>query len=74
MVLPLLKLGTLALKTLSKPIASRLKQQAALHPKFRTSIISFARTVHMLANIRRKTVIISAMLYEAKCWAMKRVH
>ncbi|CAL4952593.1 unnamed protein product [Urochloa decumbens] len=35
MALPLAKLGTLALRTLSKPIASRLKSQAAVHPKFR---------------------------------------
>ncbi|KAI3764970.1 hypothetical protein L2E82_14988 [Cichorium intybus] len=55
MVLPLLKLGTLALKTLSKPIASRLKKQAALHPKFRTSIISFAQANHRLTtNIQRR--------------------
>ncbi|KAJ6377234.1 hypothetical protein OIU76_026244, partial [Salix suchowensis] len=44
MVLPLLKLGTLALKTLSKPLASKLKQQAALHPKFRQFIINIAQT------------------------------
>ncbi|KAJ0430102.1 hypothetical protein HanHA300_Chr17g0665121 [Helianthus annuus] len=50
MVLPLLKLGTLALKTLSKPIAKRLKQQAAIHPKFRTSIIGFAQFVDCRAR------------------------
>ncbi|KAL8228118.1 hypothetical protein R6Q57_015702 [Mikania cordata] len=55
MVLPLLKLGTLALKTLSKPIASRLKQQAAIHPKFRASIIGFAQANHRLTtNIQRR--------------------
>ncbi|GJU96600.1 gag-pol polyprotein [Tanacetum coccineum] len=43
MVFPSLKLGTLVLKTVSKPLASRLKQQAALHPKFRTSIIGLAQ-------------------------------
>lgn len=45
MVLPLLKLGTLALKTLSKPVASRLKQQAALHPRFREFIVSIAQVL-----------------------------
>ncbi|KAJ0836616.1 hypothetical protein HanRHA438_Chr16g0769011 [Helianthus annuus] len=55
MVLPLLKLGTLALKTLSKPIASRLKQQAAIHPKFRASIIGLAQANHRLTtNIQRR--------------------
>lgn len=45
MVLPLLKLGTLALKTLSKPIAARLKKEAGLHPKFRHLIISIAQVL-----------------------------
>lgn len=45
MVLPLLKLGTLAVKTLSKPLASKLKQQAAFHPKFRQLIINFAQVL-----------------------------
>lgn len=43
MVLPVLKLGTLALKTLSKPVAAKLKQQAAIHPRFRQFIISMAQ-------------------------------
>ncbi|KAI4978829.1 hypothetical protein ZWY2020_015582 [Hordeum vulgare] len=30
--LPVMKLGTLLLRTLSKPIANRLKSQAAVHP------------------------------------------
>nr|XP_043624892.1 OPA3-like protein [Erigeron canadensis] len=55
MVLPLVKLGTLLLKTVSKPIASRLKQQAAYHPKFRTKIISLAQANHRLTtNIQRR--------------------
>ncbi|XP_076931171.1 OPA3-like protein [Bidens hawaiensis] len=55
MVLPLLKLGTLALRTLSKPIASRLKQHAATHPKFRASIIGLAQANHRLTtNIQRR--------------------
>lgn len=43
MMLPLAKLGTLVLRTLSKPLASRLKQQAAHHPRFREIIINFAQ-------------------------------
>lgn len=46
MVLPLLKLGTLALKTLSKPVASRLKQQAAFHPRFRQLIVDMAQVLN----------------------------
>jgi hypothetical protein len=45
MALPVAKLGTLALRTLSKPIASRLKSQAAVHPKFRNFIIAIAQVI-----------------------------
>ncbi|KAI4990941.1 hypothetical protein ZWY2020_039312 [Hordeum vulgare] len=41
--LPVMKLGTLLLQTLSKPIANRLKSRAAVHPKFRGFIISIAQ-------------------------------
>ncbi|KAK4743721.1 hypothetical protein SAY87_010033 [Trapa incisa] len=54
MVLPLLKLGTLALKTLSKPVASRLKQQAALHPRFRQFIVSFAQSNHRMTTTMQR--------------------
>ncbi|KAJ8545479.1 hypothetical protein K7X08_018062 [Anisodus acutangulus] len=55
MALPVLKLGTLALKTLSKPIGSRLKQQARLHPKFRNFIVSIAQENHRLTTtVQRK--------------------
>lgn len=47
-MLPLLKLGTLALKTLSKPIAARLKQQAGIHPRFRNMIVSVAQVFSVL--------------------------
>jgi len=50
MILPLFKLGTLALKTLSKPIASRLKTQAAHHPRFRSLIINLAQTNHKFST------------------------
>ncbi|KAF7822945.1 OPA3-like protein [Senna tora] len=45
-VLPVVKLGTLALKTLCKPIANRLKKEAGYHPKFRRLIISIAQANH----------------------------
>lgn len=50
MILPLFKLGTLVLKTLSKPIATRLKTQAAHHPRFRTLIINMAQTNHKFST------------------------
>lgn len=43
MVLPFLKLGVLVLKTLAKPIAAKLKQQAGVHPRFRQLIINIAQ-------------------------------
>ncbi|KDP21025.1 hypothetical protein JCGZ_21496 [Jatropha curcas] len=54
MVLPLLKLGTLAVKTLSKPLASKLKQQAAYHPKFRQFIVNFAQANHRLTTTMQR--------------------
>lgn len=46
MILPVVKLGTLALKTFCKPIANRLKKEAGLHPKFRQFIINIAQANH----------------------------
>lgn len=48
MILPVVKLGTLALKTACKPIANRLKKEAGLHPRFRQFIINFAQ-VYLLS-------------------------
>ncbi|KAA8519730.1 hypothetical protein F0562_013986 [Nyssa sinensis] len=56
MVLPLLKLGTLALKTLSKPIAARLKKEAGLHPRFRNYIISIAQANHRLTTTMQRRI------------------
>ncbi|CAL5412280.1 hypothetical protein ACSBR2_014576 [Camellia fascicularis] len=56
MVLPLLKLGTLALKTLSKPIAARLKKEAGLHPKFRQSIINMAQANHRFTTTIQRSI------------------
>lgn len=46
MVLPLVKLGTLVLKTAAKPIAGRLKKEAGRHPKFRQLIMNIAQANH----------------------------
>ncbi|TKY71771.1 OPA3 protein [Spatholobus suberectus] len=56
MVLPLLKLGTLAVKTLSKPVASRLKQQAALHPRFRQLIVNMAQANHQVTTKMQRRI------------------
>ncbi|KAG2717443.1 hypothetical protein I3760_03G175600 [Carya illinoinensis] len=45
MILPVVKLGILALKTICKPIANRLKKEASLHTKFRQFIINIAQVV-----------------------------
>ncbi|RVW46766.1 hypothetical protein CK203_084470 [Vitis vinifera] len=44
MILPVVKLGTLALKTMCKPIGTRIKKDAGLHPKFRQFIINIAQS------------------------------
>ncbi|KAJ3695249.1 hypothetical protein LUZ60_000626 [Juncus effusus] len=55
MVLPAVKLLSLVLKTFSKPVAARLKQQAGIHPKFRNLIISLAQANHRLTtNLQRQ--------------------
>ncbi|KAH9606531.1 hypothetical protein KSS87_000518 [Heliosperma pusillum] len=56
MVLPLFKLGTLALRTLSKPIANRLKKQAGFHPKFRGFIISIAQGNHRFTTTLQRRI------------------
>ncbi|KAJ8616410.1 hypothetical protein MRB53_035782 [Persea americana] len=52
--IPVVKLGSLVLKTLSKPIASRLKQQAGIHPKFRNFIINIAQTNHRFTTTMQR--------------------
>lgn len=56
MVLPLLKLGTLALRTVSKPIANRLKQQAEKHAKFRQFIVGIAQANHRLTTTVQRMI------------------
>eukprot|EP00475_Leptophrys_vorax_P011665 TRINITY_DN18209_c0_g1_i1.p1 TRINITY_DN18209_c0_g1~~TRINITY_DN18209_c0_g1_i1.p1 ORF type:complete len:204 (+),score=40.73 TRINITY_DN18209_c0_g1_i1:326-937(+) len=48
MVIPFVKLGALALKTLSKPLANVVKRRAKSHPRFRETIINFAQSYHKL--------------------------
>ncbi|URD93085.1 Optic atrophy 3 protein (OPA3) [Musa troglodytarum] len=57
MLLPVVKLGSLVLRTLSKPIASRLKQQTGNYPRFREYIIGLAQANH------RFTTTIQRRLY-----------
>lgn len=55
MILPVAKLGTLLLKTMPKPIATRLKTEASRHPKFRQLIINLAQANHRIStNIQRR--------------------
>ncbi|CAL5391517.1 unnamed protein product [Camellia sinensis] len=55
MILPVVKLGTLALKTACKPIANRLKKEAGLHPKFRQLIVNIAQANHrFMTNMQRR--------------------
>ncbi|KAL4563264.1 hypothetical protein LXL04_027304 [Taraxacum kok-saghyz] len=56
MSLPFMKLGTLVLRTLSKPIASRLKKEAAINPRFRTSIIGIAQANHRLTTTLQRRI------------------
>ncbi|KAJ4904915.1 Optic atrophy 3 protein (OPA3) [Raphanus sativus] len=46
MVFPLVKLGSLALRTICKPIANSLKKQAGISPGFRQFIVNIAQANH----------------------------
>lgn len=46
--LPLLKMGTLLVKTLSKPIANIVKSQAKDNKKFRAMCINGGQRVHRM--------------------------
>ncbi|RPA90119.1 hypothetical protein L873DRAFT_1719274 [Choiromyces venosus 120613-1] len=43
-----LKLGSLAIRTLAKPIASRIRAQARDHPRFRRLCINIAQQIHRI--------------------------
>lgn len=85
MVLPLMKLGTLLVKTVSKPLASQLKHQAKVHPQFRQFIINFAQVI-FLSHLHFRSEIcwfrflimifdyLRVFLYQKKndmCWLLK---
>lgn len=44
--LPLFKLGTLLVRTLSKPLAKRIKQEAANHPRISRWTIALGQFSH----------------------------
>ncbi|KAL3333024.1 hypothetical protein AABB24_033209 [Solanum stoloniferum] len=50
MILPVFKLGTLALKSFCKPIGNRIKKEAGYHPRFRNFIINIAQVNHRLST------------------------
>ncbi|KAL5730544.1 hypothetical protein ACHQM5_003351 [Ranunculus cassubicifolius] len=56
MILPFVKLGTLALKTMCKPIATRLKTQAGRHPRFRQLIIDIAQVNHRFTTTMQRRI------------------
>ncbi|KAI3925584.1 hypothetical protein MKW98_001438 [Papaver atlanticum] len=56
MSLPFFKLGTLVLKTVCKPIATRLKVEAGKHPRFRQLIVDFAQTNHRLTTTVQRRI------------------
>ncbi|KDP24058.1 hypothetical protein JCGZ_25715 [Jatropha curcas] len=56
MILPVLKLGTLALKTFCKPIANRLKKEAGLHPRYRQFIINIAQANHRFTTTVQRRI------------------
>lgn len=45
MILPVIKLGSLFVRTMSKPMATHLKQAAVYHPMFRGLIINLAQVI-----------------------------
>lgn len=56
MILPVFKLGTLALKSFCKPIGNRIKKEAGYHPRFRNFIINIAQANHRLSTKLQRRV------------------
>ncbi|XP_009588607.1 uncharacterized protein [Nicotiana tomentosiformis] len=50
MILPVFKLGALALKSFCKPIGRRIKKEAGYHPRFRNFIINIAQANHRFST------------------------
>ncbi|GLT86810.1 hypothetical protein SLE2022_049250 [Rubroshorea leprosula] len=76
MMLPLARLGALALRTLCKPIANRLKVEAGLHPRFRQFIINIAQVLFaylpsvVIPNFRLMVYGFAVALNEFCCFAL----
>ncbi|XP_026392092.1 optic atrophy 3 protein homolog isoform X2 [Papaver somniferum] len=56
MMLPVVKLGSLVLRTICKPIANRLKVAAGKHPRFREYIINIAQTNHRFTTTVQRRI------------------
>ncbi|KAL5543047.1 hypothetical protein UlMin_010757 [Ulmus minor] len=66
MKLLLVELGTMFLKSLSQPIANRLKQTASKQPRFRQCIINIARKNHTLTTCMQKLIYGNATAVEIR--------
>ncbi|XP_019449046.1 PREDICTED: OPA3-like protein [Lupinus angustifolius] len=55
-VLPVVKLGTMFLRTVCKPIANRLKKEAGIHPKFRHLITTIAQANHRFSTTIQRRI------------------
>ncbi|KAI3953273.1 hypothetical protein MKX01_042268 [Papaver californicum] len=56
MKLPVVKLGILAVRTMCKPVANRLKAAAGKHSRFREYIICIAQTNHRLTTTVQRRI------------------
>ncbi|XP_026409009.1 OPA3-like protein [Papaver somniferum] len=56
MMLSIVKLGSLVLRTICKPIASRLKVATGKHPRFRRCIINVAQTNHRFTTTVQRQI------------------
>ncbi|KAL8460443.1 hypothetical protein ACS0TY_032110 [Phlomoides rotata] len=50
MALPVVKLGSLLVRTIPKPIANRLKRAASYHPRFGALIVDLAQGYHRMTS------------------------
>ncbi|KAL5543046.1 hypothetical protein UlMin_010756 [Ulmus minor] len=61
-----MELGTMFLKSLSQPIANRLKQTTSKQPRFRQCIINIARKNHTLTTCMQKLIYGNATAAEIR--------
>ncbi|EGG21939.1 optic atrophy 3-like family protein [Cavenderia fasciculata] len=54
MVLPLLKVGSLLVKSLAKPFSKQIKVVASKSPAFHTCVVSIARGFHKLGDVAKR--------------------